>query len=177
MKMHTDQDQDIKETSKGEEKDGKPEFDKEFVEPDSEDKDNENQKQMSMTLSNTSHFGSKSKKKHKNSTSKCDKVKRFLMHAVHHFYTQILILILACYSLFHQDIQFLCLPKEVDSPFHHITEATFFFFLIEFFIFVFCKNKFIGSFYFYLDMISLISLIPEVYLIWVPLMTLIAGSK
>lgn len=177
MKMHTDQDQDIKETSKGSEKDGKPQFDNEFVEPELEDEDNENKKQMTMTLSNTSHFGSKRKKKHKNHTSKCDKVKRFLMHAVHHFYTQILILILACYSLFHQDIQFLCLPKEVDSPFHHITEATFFFFLIEFFIFVFCKNKFIGSFYFYLDMISLISLIPEVYLIWVPLMTLIAGSK
>jgi hypothetical protein len=170
-------DQDIKETSKGTNKETKEENHMEFVEPDSEDHNVEDPEKKSITLSNTAHFGSDNKKKHKKVMSKCDHVKEFLMELVENFYTQILILVLACYSLFHQDIQFLCLPKVVDIPFEHTTEATFFFFLIEFLIFTFAKKKFIGSFYFYLDMISLISLIPEVHLIWVPLMTLIAGSK
>ncbi len=149
-----------------------------LVEPDSEERENQDNKKRRMTLSDVPHFHAVEKlKKPKKKHNKCEKFKELLMHSVENIFVQILILILACYSLFHQDIMFLCLPKVIDVPFEHTTEATFFFFLIEFIIFLIAKKKFVGSFYFYLDMISLISLLPEVHLIWSPLLTLIAGQK
>ena len=169
--------QDIKESSKNL-KSGDEAKHVGFVEPDSEEREIEDTKKRRMTLSDVPHFNAVEKiKKPKKKPNKCEKFKELLMHSIENIYIQILILILACYSLFHQDIMFLCLPKVIDVPFEHATEGTFFFFLVEFIIFLIAKKKFVGSFYFYLDMISLISLLPEVHLIWTPLLTLIAGQK
>ena len=135
-------------------------------------------KPKKVTLSAISHFkNAYDQKKEKISTNCRQKTRSYLYKIVHSLYMNILILLLAIYSLYHEDILFLTLPKSFDTPFHHITEAVFFFFLIELIILIISKNKFIGSFYFYLDIISIISLIPEVYLIWSALILLISGQS
>jgi len=101
-----------------------------------------------------------------------------LLHTVfEHILMQIFIIILSIFSLFHEDVKILSLPKTVDYPFHHVNEFIFFFFLFEFLVFIFGQKNFIGSFYFYLDIVSLLSLIPEVHLIWDPILSLIEDDS
>ena len=89
----------------------------------------------------------------------------------------VLVLTLSIFSLFNSDIMTLALPKSVDKTFHILNEFVFLFFLSEMILFCIFKNKFFGSFYFYLDIIALISLIPEVEFIWVPLSHVLTGGE
>jgi len=101
----------------------------------------------------------------------------FLHEAFEHIIMQIFIILLSIFSLFHEDIKILSLPKTVDYPFHHVNEFIFFFFLTEFLVFILAQKNFIGSFYFYLDIVSLISLLPEVHLIWDQILYLIESDS
>jgi len=114
----------------------------------------------------------KNSKNHKK-ISLYQKCIHFLFEMFEHIIMQIFIILLSVFSLFHEDIKILSLPKTVDYPFHHVNEFIFFFFLTEFLVFLLSKKHFVGSFYFYLDIVSLISLIPEVHLIWDPILSLI----
>lgn len=58
------------------------------------------------------------------------------------------------------------LPLSVDSYFHHLNEFIFIFFLTEFLLYCLFKKKFLFSFYFYLDIVAIASLIPQVGFIW-----------
>jgi hypothetical protein len=126
--------------------------------------------------SHLSYFNTNKKKNNKkDSLSKIDKLKYFMHKLVDNMYFHIIILTLAVFSLFNDDVRLLAVPKSADILFHHLNETVFFIFLGEFLIMCFVKKKFFGSFYFYLDLISIISLLPEVHLIWDPLMTLLVG--
>lgn len=105
------------------------------------------------------------------------KILHFLHEAFEHIIMQVFIIFLSIFSLFHEDIKILSLPKTVDYPFHHVNEFIFFFFLLEFIVFILSQKDFIGSFYFYLDIVSLISLIPEVHIIWDPILMLIEDDS
>lgn len=140
----------------------------------SEDKGN-NKIRLSTHVSYFSQ-GKKNKNKDKHKT-KCQKFKHYLYIMIENVYFTIIMLLLSFFSLFAHDIQVLSLPKSVDYPFYHLSEFIFIFFLVEFLILVIAKKKFIGSFYFYLDIVSLISLVPDVHFMWDPLIVLIAGSS
>lgn len=88
----------------------------------------------------------------------------------------IVVLVLSIFSLFNSDIMTTCLPTSVDSTFHHINEFIFIFFLLELILFSIFKQNFFGSFYFYLDIIAIISLLPEVSFIWDPLSVVLTGN-
>ncbi len=125
------------------------------------------------TVSLSSVFNTSKKKKKK---TRCEIVRKFIYHLVDNIYLHIFVLFLSVYSLFMEDVSHLCLSKSVDTIFYRINEGVFFFFLSEFILFIISKKNFIGSFYFYLDMISIISLLPNCSLIWVPLIEVISGT-
>lgn len=112
---------------------------------------------------------------------KKDNLLKKILHVLHeafeHIIMQIFIILLSIFSLFHEDIKILSLPKTVDYPFHHVNEFIFFFFLLEFCVFILAQKDFVGSFYFYLDIVSLVSLIPEVHLVWDPILFLIEDDS
>lgn len=89
----------------------------------------------------------------------------------------ILVLSLSVFSLFNNDIMTLALPIGVDKAFHKINEFIFIFFFSELILFSIFKHNFLGSFYFYLDIIALISLLPEVDFIWIPLSYVLTGNE
>jgi len=71
----------------------------------------------------------------------------------------------------------LALPISVDKPFHKFNEFIFIFFVTELLLFCLIKHNFLGSFYFYLDIIALISLLPEVDFIWLPISYMLTGDQ
>ncbi len=124
------------------------------------------------TISLSSVFNKNKKNKKK---TRWERVRKCLHFSVDNLVFHIFVLFISIYSLFFEDIMILCLPTSVDHPFEYVTEAVFFFFFTEFMILTIAKKKFIGSFYFYLDIVSVTSLLPNVPLIWDPLMEQISG--
>jgi hypothetical protein len=80
-----------------------------------------------------------------------------------------MILILSAFSLISQDLQYSVLNKDVDFSFARMNEVVFFVFAVELILSSLFETNFIGSFFFYVDFISLISVIPDVQVIWDPI--------
>lgn len=59
--------------------------------------------------------------------------------------------------------------KSVDDVFARMNEVSFIIFLMEFILSSLFESNFIGSFFFWIDLISMISVIPEVQFIWIPI--------
>ncbi len=65
------------------------------------------------------------------------------------------------FSLFNTEIKVLLTPLSADPIFYYTNEILFFFFLSEFMcLFIFEKN-YIGTFFFYLDLLAVVSMIPD----------------
>ena len=82
---------------------------------------------------------------------------------------QVVILLLSVFALLNDDIRLMSLPKSVDKIFIRLNEIVFCLLVAEFLILCIFKKKFICSFYFWLEVLSLLSLLPEVHFIWLPL--------
>jgi hypothetical protein len=82
---------------------------------------------------------------------------------------QVFILLLSLFSLLSDDIRYLVLPSTVDYGFTIFNEFLFIFFGIELLLNTLYEHHFIGSFYFYLDLIALLSVMTEVQFIWGPI--------
>lgn len=112
--------------------------------------------------------------------TRCRKVFNFFKHHVNLIMESvifhIIVLALSIFSLFNNDVMTTFLPTTFDSAFHHINEFIFIFFLLELILFSLFKDRFFGSFYFYLDIVALISLLPEVSFIWNPLSVVLTGN-
>jgi hypothetical protein len=76
-------------------------------------------------------------------------------------YITILILILTIYSLFNQDFKILALTKNSDPTFLILNEVLFILCFILFMISLLFEDEYIGSFFFYLDIVELLSMIPD----------------
>lgn len=72
---------------------------------------------------------------------------------------QIIINVMTVYALFADDIRSAFLPKSVDNGFDSITIVCMVLFTIEIILSVITKEKYFNSFFFWLDIISTISLI------------------
>ncbi len=66
------------------------------------------------------------------------------------------------YALFGDDIRMLAFSKEADEIFYYITCVSMFLFTLEIVIASICKPDYIFGFYFWLDVISTVSLITDI---------------
>lgn len=90
--------------------------------------------------------------------------------------SQLLIIVLSCFSVINDDLRLCALSLKVDSSFFLINEFIFVFFSVEFILLCVCSSKFINSFYFWVDLVSIISLMPETHFIWTPIQALLVGG-
>lgn len=70
--------------------------------------------------------------------------------------------IVTFYALFGDDLRFLFLTKEVDDIFNGLTCGSMALFLIEIMIMSYAKLDYRFSFYFWLDLVSTLSMITDV---------------
>ena len=88
---------------------------------------------------------------------------------VDHYTVVIFMTIVTAYSLFFDDIRVLLIPKSADEVFYMITFGCLCSFAIEIIIASYCKEDYIGTFFFWLDIISTVSMIPDIPWIWEPI--------
>ena len=70
--------------------------------------------------------------------------------------------IVTFYALFMDDIRFLWLPKEADLTIDIITIICISLYLIELVLGIIAVDKYFLSFYFWVDIISLLSMVPDI---------------
>jgi hypothetical protein len=75
-------------------------------------------------------------------------------------------MIVTIYSLFCDDIKLLFYEKDADYTFMILTSIALAFFLIELILGVIGKDGYLNSFYFWLDLISTLSLVTDIDPIW-----------
>ena len=98
-----------------------------------------------------------------------DKFAHKVVHTLETIPMQIVILLLSVFALLNDDIRLVLLPKKVDKTFEKLNEIVFCILFAEFLVFCILRKRFLFSFYFWLDILSLLSLLPEVHFIWIPL--------
>ncbi len=103
-------------------------------------------------------------------------MKEFLLPILNGVYFISFILFLSAWSLVSEDLKNYMFEDTHEYIFNSINEFMFFFFLLEFLLCTSFEHNFIGSFFFYIDLISMFSVIPDVKLIWGPISLLIAGD-
>jgi hypothetical protein len=73
---------------------------------------------------------------------------------------------LTVFALFGDDIRVLAFTKYGDDVFFGISTVCLFFFALELILSSIVKPKYLGSFYFWLDLIATLSLFPDVGWLW-----------
>jgi class 3 adenylate cyclase len=81
------------------------------------------------------------------------------------------------FALFGDDLRVSAAPKEDDDIFYGLTALCIFLFAAEYIVFCICKPTYIWSFFFWLDLVALLSLLPDVKWLWDPIMILLTGSN
>jgi len=77
--------------------------------------------------------------------------------------------VITVFALFGDDIRILCAPKHADPYFYVVSATMMFLFAVEIILASFAKPDYLNSFFFWLDILSTISLITDIE----PLMTYI----
>ena len=89
---------------------------------------------------------------------------------IDHNFIVILMTIVTAYSLFFDDIRVFLLPKAVDETFYAVTFVSMMLFAIEITIATYAKDGYFNSFFFWLDLISTVTMIPDIPWIWEPIL-------
>jgi hypothetical protein len=74
--------------------------------------------------------------------------------------------ILTIYALFGEDIRLCATTKSVDDIFFSLTALSLLFFTIEIVMMSIAREGYFGGFFFWLDLISTVSLITDIGWIW-----------
>jgi len=74
--------------------------------------------------------------------------------------------LIVIYALFLDDIRILAVDQKFDDVFNGITLVGMILFAIEIILTCYAKPEYIGSFFFYLDIVSTITMIPDCEWIW-----------
>lgn len=77
--------------------------------------------------------------------------------------------IVTLYALFGDDVRLLAFSKTADDYFNATTTVCLVFFALELILSSLSKPGYLNSFYFWLDLIATISLIPDIGFMWNPL--------
>ncbi len=88
-----------------------------------------------------------------------------IMKVMESYYVTIPILLMSLVTLFVLDFKILFTPHSTDHAFNMANNVFFFIFLTEFLIYVIFDHNYNWSFYFYLDLLEIISMIPETELL------------
>lgn len=83
-----------------------------------------------------------------------------------HYITVTFMTIITIYALFFEDIRVLAFDKKYDDIFYGITAVGVLLFTIEIMLASFAIQNYPNSFFFYLDIISTLSMIPDCGWIW-----------
>jgi hypothetical protein len=78
----------------------------------------------------------------------------------------IFVSIVTVYTLFFDDIRVLSIKKQYDDIFFGITSSCFFIFTIEILLAAMCREEYFMTFFFWLDIISTISMLPDIGWVW-----------
>ena len=97
------------------------------------------------------------------------KLKRSMEKCVDHYTVVIFMTVVTAYSLFFDDIRVLLISNAADDVFFMITFGCLMSFAIEIAISSYCKEDYVGTFFFWLDIISTVSMIPDIPWIWEPI--------
>lgn len=96
-----------------------------------------------------------------------DRRQNFLYRVTEHRYFALFFMALTLYSLFAPDFEVFLGNKESKVAVSIITTVVFFLFVLEFFLQVHARPQYFLRSYFWLDLIALLSLIPDTYIIQV----------
>ena len=91
---------------------------------------------------------------------------RFLDHPI----TQIVMTVITIYALFLDDIRILCFHKSADNGFYFVTLIAMIAYTLEIILGSIALDGYFMSFFFWLDIVSTLSMIPDCGWIWFPLM-------
>lgn len=83
-----------------------------------------------------------------------------------HWFTTVFMTMITVYSLFFDDLRALAFDPSADDTFYGITSFCMGAFLIEIFFAALVKDDYFLTFFFWLDIISTISMIPDIGWIW-----------
>ena len=77
-----------------------------------------------------------------------------------------LVSVLTIYTLFFDDIRVAGIEKTFDSIFYGLTASCFIVFSIEILFSSVCKEDYFLTFFFWLDLVSTISMLPDIGWVW-----------
>ena len=82
----------------------------------------------------------------------------------------VFITLVTLYALFGDDLRLLAYTKESDPVFYAMSFIALVIFVIEIFVSVYARKDYLWGFIFWLDVISTLSLIPDIAWLWIPLL-------
>ena len=88
------------------------------------------------------------------------------MYFIEHPAFQIFMTVITVYSLFFDDIRIIACPKSSDNVFFGLTLVSFIFFCLEILLACVSIDGYFNSFFFWLDIVSTITMIPDCGWIW-----------
>ena len=80
------------------------------------------------------------------------------------------------YALYGDDIRLATTDKSADTVFFALSCVCLFMFCLEFLVFCIAKRKYLWGFFFWLDMVAFLSIIPDVPWMWDPLYEAFGGE-
>jgi hypothetical protein len=95
--------------------------------------------------------------------------KKAVAKFIDHYAVVTIMTIITIYALFFDDIRVLLFPKDADPVFYAITLFGLICFTVEIVLASYAKEDYLLSFFFWLDIISTISMVPDIGWIWEPL--------
>lgn len=92
-----------------------------------------------------------------------------LMWFIEHPATQIVMTVITIYSLFFDDIRIIAFPKSADNVFFGLTLFSFIAYCLEIILASIAIEGYFNSFFFWLDVVSTITMLPDCGWIWYPI--------
>jgi hypothetical protein len=97
--------------------------------------------------------------------------KRAIAKALDHYAVVTFMALITVYALFFDDLRVLLFPKEADPVFYAITLFGMVCFTAEIVLASYAKEEYLLSFFFWLDIISTLSMLPDIGWVWDPLIS------
>jgi hypothetical protein len=74
--------------------------------------------------------------------------------------------VVTLYTLFFDDLRVLLIDRKYDNIFYAVTTVCFFLFMIEILVGSVCRYPYFLTFFFWLDLVSTISMLPDIGWFW-----------
>ena len=85
---------------------------------------------------------------------------------MNHWIVTLIMTLVTLYALFGDDISLVFFTKSADETFNYITTFALVLFVVEITLNSLCQDGYFNSFYFWLDVVSTVSLITDISWIW-----------